>query len=70
MPKLAAERRRAQHIGRGQRRVLGLVVDLAEHRDPAVVEDQRLDVLGLGADQREPRRDVLAQRLERPQQDR
>ncbi len=67
---LAAERRRAQHVGALQHAALLVVVDAAEHRDVAIVEQQRLDLLAVGADDRQLDRDVLAQRLEGAQQHR
>jgi hypothetical protein len=66
---LAAQRRRAQHVGGGEDALLGLVAGLAEHAHAAVVEEQRLDLVRLRAHERQPRRDVLAQGLEGAQQD-
>ena len=67
---LAAERGRRQHICGQQLLVLGRVVDLSERADPARVDQQRRE-LGLARpDHGQLRGDVLAQRLERAQQQR
>jgi hypothetical protein len=68
---LAAERGRDEQVGRGERRMLLLVGDLAEHRDAlAALEQQRVDLLAVGADDDQLDGKVLAQRLERAQQHR
>jgi hypothetical protein len=67
---LAAERRGDQQVSRFEHAPLLGVVDTAEHRHAAIVEQQRLDLVAIGADDRQLRRDVLAQRLERAQQHR
>ena len=67
---LAVQRGRAQHVGARELCELALLGDLAERAHAAVVEHHVGDLLGAGADERERRRNVLAQRLERPQQDR
>ena len=67
---LAAERRRAQHVGVGQHLQLLLVAALAVRDDVARVEHQRRHLLGVDADDVKRRGDVLAQRLERAQQHR
>ncbi len=67
---LAAERRRAEHVGGLQHAPLLVVVDATEHGDVAVVEQQRRDFLAVRADDRQLDRDVLAQRFEGAQQHR
>ena len=67
---LAVQRRRAQHIGAGELGQLALLGDLAERVDAAIVEHHVGDLLAAGADERERRRNVVAQRLEGAQQDR
>ena len=65
---LAAERGGAQHVGRLQLRQLARLVDLAE-RAHAVAVEHHVGDLGLPrTDDRERRRDLLAQRLEGGQQ--
>ena len=67
---LAAERRRADDMRTSELRALALLGDLPERAHAAIVEHHVGDLLGGGADERERRRrDVLAQRLERRQQD-
>ena len=67
---LAAERGRAQHLGTGELRELALLAHLPERVHAAVVEHHVGDLLGAGADERERGRDLIAQRLEGPQQHR
>ena len=69
---LAAERRRAEHVGRARaRRCFALVVDACRARvTPRAVEQQRRDLLRRRADDRQLGGDVLAQRLEGAQQHR
>jgi len=67
---LAVQRWRAQHVGAGELGVLARLGDLAERVDAAIVEHHVRDLLRGGADERERRRDLLAQRLERAQQHR
>ena len=67
---LAAQRRRAEHVGARQLGELALLGHLAQRSHRAIVEHHVRDLLGARADQRERRRHVVAQRLERPQQDR
>ena len=68
---LAAERRRAQQVGRLEHALLLGVVDAAEHRHAAVVQQHGLYLVAVGADDRQlDRHVVVAQRLERAQQHR
>ena len=67
---LAVQRGRAQHLGLGELGQLARLGDLAERVHAAVVEHHVRDLLRGGADERERRRDLLAQRLERAQQHR
>ena len=68
---LAAQRRGGQDVGLAQDLDLGRVVDLAQDGDAlAAVEQQRLDLLGRGADDLQLGGHVLAQRLEGAQQHR
>ena len=68
--RLAAERRRAQHVRARQRGALLLVVDAPERAHAARVGQQRGQRVRVDADHRQPRGDVLAQRLEGAQQHR
>ena len=71
MPKLSPPSDGAQtHIGPRELGELALLGDLAERLHAAAVEHHVRDLLRARADEREGRRDRLAQRLERPQQDR
>ena len=67
---LASQRRGAQDIGALQLLALAGVVDLAQHADVAVVEHQRRELFGGGADHGQLGGDVVAQRLEGAQQKR
>jgi hypothetical protein len=67
---LPAQRRRAQDVGALQLLALARIVDLAQHVDAAIVEHQRSELLARGADHGELGGDVLAQGLERAQQQR
>ena len=67
---LAAERWRAQHVGGAQLRMLALVVDLAERAYAAGVDQHRRELLVGRPDHGQFGVDVLAQRLERAQQQR
>ena len=64
------QRRRAQHLGARELGELALLGDLAERAHAAVVEHHVRDLLRARADERERRRHVVAQRLERAQQHR
>ena len=66
---LAVQRRRAQHLSLGQLGELARLGDLAERAHATVVEHHVRDLVRIGADERERRRDLLAQRLERTQED-
>ena len=48
---LAAQRRRAQHVGVARHAMLLVVGDLAQRHDAAVVEQQRIDLLRVRADE-------------------
>ena len=67
---LSSERRSAQHVAGLELHPLGLVVDLAEHTHVTHVEHQRRELVLGGADHGQLGRDVLAQRLERAQEQR
>ncbi len=67
---LAAQRGRAQDVGALQLGRLALVVDLAQRAYAAIVDEQRGEFLARRADHGQLARDVLAQRLEGPQQQR
>ena len=66
---LSVQRGRAQHLGARELLELALLGDLAERLHAAVVEHHVGDLLGPRADERQRRRDVLAQGLEGAQQD-
>ena len=70
---LAGERGRAEDVGLAERAPEHAVGDLAEDVDllgDLGVGDPAVDLLGVGADDRQPGRDVLDQRLEGGEQDR
>ena len=67
---LAAQRRRAEHVRLAEQCPLVSVVDLARDLDALRIEQQRLDLLGSRAGDREPRGHAhRAQRLEGAQED-
>ena len=65
---LPAEGRRTEDVGACELGGLLVLGDLPQRPHPAIVEQQRRDVLGGGPDQGERGGHVLAQRLERAQQ--
>ena len=66
--RLAAQRRRDQHVAGRQGGLASTVVDAAERGDASGVDEQRLDLLGGGADDRQLGAHQAAQRLEGAQQ--
>ena len=67
---LAAERRRTQHVRARELGELAPLGHLAQRQHVAVVEHHVRDLVGARAHERERRRNVIAERLERPQQHR